>query len=73
MKVGDLIQLSDGPMQFYDLPTGIAILAEKLPREDFLEYDWNIFVDGKFIVLGRLIEDSSTKVLNESRRFSKTK
>jgi hypothetical protein len=41
-------------------------LVEKLPRMDRLEYDWKVLVDGRYIELGRQIEQSS-EVINESR------
>lgn len=66
LKVGDLIQLPKGTRSHWGLPTGIALLAEKLPRNDRLEYDWQVIVDGRCIELGRQLEQSS-EVLNESR------
>lgn len=66
MKVGDLIQLQEGTRNHWDLPTGIALLAEKLPRNDYLEYDWRVIVDGRVIELGRQLEQSA-EVINESR------
>ena len=66
MKVGDLIQLQEGTLNHWDLPTGIALLAEKLPRNDYLEYDWRVIVDGRVIELGRQLEQSA-EVINESR------
>ena len=59
MKVGDLIQLPKGTCNHWSLPTGIALLAQKLPRNDRLEYDWKVFVDGRTIELGRQLEQSS--------------
>ena len=59
MKVGDLIQLQRGTRKHWDLPTGVALLVEKLPRNDRLEYDWKVLVDGRYIELGRQLEDSS--------------
>ena len=59
MKVGDLIQLQRGTRKHWDLPTGVALLVEKLPRNDYLEYDWIVLVDGRYIELGRQLEDSS--------------
>tara|TARA_B100000900_G_scaffold398993_1_gene401012 strand:+ start:2148 stop:2342 length:195 start_codon:yes stop_codon:yes gene_type:complete len=59
MKPGDLIRLQEGTRNHWRLPTGIALLLEKLPREDCLEYDWYVLVDGKYIELGRQIEESS--------------
>jgi len=66
VKVGDLIKLPDGCRNHWELPTGIAILIEKLPRMDRLEYDWKVLVDGKYIELGRQIEWSS-EVISENR------
>lgn len=64
MKVGDLIQLQEGTRNHWGLPTGIALLTEKLPRNDAIEYDWKVYVDGQTIELGRQIEQSS-EVLSE--------
>jgi len=66
MKVGDLVKLPRGTRNHWGLPTGIALLLEKLPRNDMLEYDWRVLVDGMSIELGRQLEQSS-EVLNESR------
>ena len=66
MKVGDVIKLPKGCSNHWGLLTGIAILVEKIPRADNLEYDWTVFVDGRLIGLGRQIEDSA-EMLNESR------
>jgi hypothetical protein len=66
MKVGDLVKLPKGTRIHWGLPTGIALLLEKLPRNDRLEYDWRVLVDGRSIELGRQLEQSS-EVLNESR------
>tara|TARA_R110002074_G_scaffold225887_1_gene397520 strand:+ start:261 stop:455 length:195 start_codon:yes stop_codon:yes gene_type:complete len=64
VKVGDLIQLQEGTRNHWGLPTGIALLAEKLPRNDAIEYDWKVYVDGQTIELGRQLEQSS-EVLSE--------
>ena len=66
MKVGDVIKLPKGCSNHWGLPTGIAVLVEKIPRTDNLEYDWSVLVDGRLINLGRQIEQSA-EVLNESR------
>ena len=66
MKVGDLIKLSQGTRNHFSLPTGVAILVEKLPREDELEYDWRVLADGRHINLGRQIEYSA-EVISEGR------
>jgi hypothetical protein len=66
MKAGDLVKLQRGTRIHWGLPTGIALLLEKLPRNDRLEYDWRVLVDGRSIELGRQLEQSS-EVLNESR------
>ena len=65
MKVGDLVQLQGGTRLHWDLPTGIALLSEKLPRNDYLEYDWKVYVDGRTIELGRQLEQSS-EVISEA-------
>ena len=66
MKIGDLIQLQRGTRKHWDLPTGVALLVEKLPRNDSLEYDWKVLVDGRYIELGRQFEGSS-EMLRENR------
>jgi len=66
VKVGDLVRLQSGTRSHWGLPTGVALLIEKLPRNDRLEYDWKVLVDGQYIELGRQIEGSS-EVINESR------
>ena len=66
MKVGDPVKLPPGARDVWGLPTGVALLVEKMPRNDRLEYDWRVFVDGRSIELGRQIEQSS-EVVNESR------
>lgn len=66
MKIGDVIKLPKGCSNHWGLPTGIAVLIERLPREDKLEYDWSVFVDGRLIELGRQIEQSA-EMLSESR------
>ena len=68
MKVGDVVKLPRGCSNHWGLPTGIAVLVEKIPRTDNLEYDWNVFVDGRLINLGRQIEQSA-EILNEHRRL----
>ena len=62
MKVGDLIRLQSGTRNHWQLPTGVALLVEKLPRADELEYDWRVLVDGRYIELGRQIEESSEMI-----------
>jgi hypothetical protein len=66
MKVGDLITLSDGPRQHFKIISKTALLVKKLPRSDRYEYDWLVLADGRFIGLGRQLEDSE-KILSESR------
>ena len=66
MKVGDLVKLGGGARGVWGLPTGVALLVEKMPRNDRLEYDWRVFVDGRYIELGRQMEQSS-ELINESR------
>ena len=62
MKVGDLIKLPTGAKSACDIVSDVAILWEKLPREDYLEYDWKVFADGQFFEFGRQIEDSTEVV-----------
>ena len=66
MKVGDMIKLPEGCRKHWELPTGTALLIAKLPRNDRLEYDWKVLVDGKLIELGRQIENDP-EVLSESK------
>ena len=66
MNSGSLIKLPTGVVNHFELSSNSAILWEKLPREDYLEYDWKVFVDGGFIKLGRQVEYSA-EVINESR------
>lgn len=67
MKVGDMVRLQRLTANVWDLPNGVVMLLEKLPREDELEYDWKVLTEtGRTIELGRQIEGSS-EVLNESR------
>lgn len=64
MKIGDLVKLPQGCRNHWGLASGVAILLEKLPREDNLEYDWLVSVEGRTIELGRQIEQSA-EVLSE--------
>ena len=66
MKVGDMIKLPEGCRKHWELPTGVALLIAKLPRNDELGYDWDVFVNGRYIELGRQIENDP-EVINESR------
>ena len=66
MKVGDLIKLPYGCRNHWELPTGVALLIAKLPRNDRLEYDWDVFVDGRHIELGCQIENDP-EVLSAGR------
>jgi hypothetical protein len=66
MKVGDMIKLPSGCCRHWELPTGVALLIAKSPRNDSLEYDWKVLVDGRHIELGRQIENDP-EVLSESR------
>ena len=66
MKVGDLVTLSNGPRIHFNLTSESATLIRKIPRDDDHEYDWLVFVDGRFIELGRQIENSA-EALSERR------
>ncbi len=59
MKVGDLVKLPEGCRNHWGFAHGVAILLEKLPREDNLEYDWLVRCEGSTIELGRQIEQSA--------------
>ena len=58
MKVGDMIMLGSGPIHHFDLTNPTAVLVAKVPRGDDLEYGWLAFASGRFIRLGRQIEQS---------------
>ena len=66
MKVGDLIKLPIGAKGAFEISSNVAVLCEKLPRPDYLEYDWKVLADGQFFEFGRQIEQSA-EVVNESR------
>ena len=66
MKPGDLIKLPKGTVNHWKLKTDLGVLIAKLPRSDILEYDWKVFIDGRYLELGRQIENSG-EVINESR------
>lgn len=66
MKAGDLIKLSRGPYNHFKLKSFIATLVKKLPRDDDYEYDWLVLADGRYIELGRQIEQNA-ELLSESR------
>ena len=66
VKVGDLIKLSQGPYNHFKLKSYTAMLVKKLPRDDGYMYDWLVLTDGRYIALGRQIEQSA-KVISEGR------
>ena len=66
MKVGSVVKLARGVYNHFKLESFVAILVEKIPREDHLEYDWLVLSDGRFIELGRQIEQSA-ELISESR------
>jgi hypothetical protein len=66
MKAGDLINLPPGCYKHLGLSSGVAVLVAKLPRPDGYKYDWRVLAEGRYIELGRQIEQSS-EVLSESR------
>ena len=49
MKVGSVVKLARGVYNHFGLESFIAVLVEKLPREDSLEYDWLVLTDGRLI------------------------
>ena len=66
MKAGDLVRLPAGTVRHWGLKTDLGVLIAKLPRMDELEYDWRVFVDGRYLELGRQIEHSA-EVINAGR------
>jgi hypothetical protein len=67
MKAGDLIILPAGPRRAFDLTSETALLIRKLPRTDMLEYDWEVFADGRIIGLGRQIEQNHSVIKGDER------
>ena len=59
MKVGSVVKLARGVYNHFGLESFIAVLVEKIPRKDNLEYDWLVLTDGRLIELGRQIEQSA--------------
>ena len=59
MKVGSVVKLARGVYNHFGLESFIAVLVEKVPRKDNLEYDWLVLTDGRLIELGRQIEQSA--------------
>ena len=66
MKIGDLINLPPGCTRHWGLSSGVAVLVAKLPRNDHYEYDWRVLAEGRYIELGRQIEQSA-EVISEGR------
>ena len=66
MKVGDLIKLPIGTYNHFKLKSYVAMLVKKLPRSDGYMYDWLVLTDGRYIGLGRQIEQSA-ELISESR------
>lgn len=66
MKVGDLVRLPQGTYNHFKLSSYIAVLIKKVPRADRYEYDWIVMTGGRFLALGRQIEQNS-EVISESR------
>jgi hypothetical protein len=58
VQVGDMILLTTGPVRHFGLTNPTAVLVAKVPRQDDLEYGWLAFASGRFIRLGRQIEQS---------------
>ena len=66
MKVGSVVKLARGVYNHFGLESFIAVLVEKIPRKDHLEYDWLVLTDGRLIELGRQIEQSA-ELISEGR------
>ncbi len=65
MEVGDMIKLPAGAKTAHDIVSKVAILTEKIPRQDYLEYDWQVFADGRFFEFGRQIENTAEVLSSE--------
>ncbi len=65
MEVGDMIKLPAGAKTAHDIVSKVAILTEKIPRQDYLEYDWKVFADGRFFEFGRQIENTAEVLSSE--------
>ena len=59
MKVGDLIKLPQVFREQWGLTSKYGLLTEKIPRTDYLQFDWKIFVDNRYVTAGRQIEDAA--------------
>ena len=59
MKAGDIVKLARGAYNHFGLESFTAVLVEKIPRKDNLEYDWLVLTDGRLIELGRQLEQSA--------------
>ena len=66
MKAGNIVKLARGTYNHFGLESFTAVLVEKIPRKDHLEYDWLVMTDGRLIELGRQIEQSA-ELISESR------
>ena len=66
MKVGSVVKLARGAYNHFGLESFTAVLVEKIPRKDHLEYDWLVLTDGRLIELGRQIEQS-VELISEGR------
>ena len=58
MKVGDLILLPQGHREQWGLTSLYGLLTEKTPRTDYLQYDWKILVDNRYVTVSSQIEDA---------------
>ena len=58
MKVGDLILLPQGFREQWGLTSKYGLLTEKTPRTDYLQYDWKILVDNRYVTASSQIEDA---------------
>ena len=67
MKAGDLIELSIGTKNALGVQCDHGLLLKKLPRDDDLEYDWQVLIDGQIVELGRQVEWSyMSRVVSDS-------
>ena len=66
MKAGSVVKLARGVYNHFGLESFTAVLVEKIPRKDGLEYDWLVLTDGRLIEMGRQIEQSA-EIICEGR------
>ena len=67
MKAGDLIKVGHGAVTAFDLDSPFVILLDRVPRTDYLEYDWKCLAGSRQVMMGRQIEDSCDVIVSNSK------